>query len=178
MDLLYDLCDPPAWTSDSRWRWVQGDRIALHNWYVLEIEKVDALAEPTLDRNQVGDILGLVSEFHSTLPFDEAEGNWLLGLYGAMFSNTDTTTSAIVSRIRQRQPEEIISSGLRRVIDGRDLLRRWWAWRRDTDEYAGQGALDLSRDALYTMIDTLSPDLKLRLPESYVALRGGQIVSR
>lgn len=168
LDLLNDLCaDLPTWSDDSKWRWVQSDRYALYGWYSLEIETLDALAEPTLDRSQVGDILGLLSDLHVALPFDEAEGSWLLNAYGEAF---DHDQRPIVSRIRCRQPEEIVSSGLRRVIDGRNLLRRWWAWRRDTDEYAGQGAVDLSRDALHRMIETLSPDLKL--PESYVALRG------
>ncbi|HTB49078.1 MAG TPA: hypothetical protein VK712_03280 [Verrucomicrobiae bacterium] len=155
-DLLYDLCDVPAWTEGQRWRWVQSDRLALIGWQNLEAETLDALAEPGLNRSQVGDILGLLSDFHVAVPFDEAEGTWLLNVCGEALEKGEN-----LSFVRNRRPEEIVSAGLRRVIDGRDLLRRWWAWRRDTDEFRGQGTVDMCREALRVLIETLSPDLNL-----------------
>ena len=119
-DLLHDLCDVPVWSENERWRWVNSDRFALYGWYSLEIDTLDAFAEPGLTRSQVGDMLGLLSDFHVTLPFDEAEGNWLFNAYSEMFDR-----SARESVIRRQKPEEIVSGGLRRVIDGRDVLRRW-----------------------------------------------------
>jgi hypothetical protein len=163
-DLLGDLCDVPAWTKDQRWRWVNSDRFALYGWYSLEIETLDALAEPELTRNQVGDILNHLSDFRVALPFSEAEGNWLLDAYSQMFD-----TSANLSFIRSRKPEEIVSAGLRRVIDGRDLLRRWWAWRREADEFRGQGSIYLAREALRTLIETVAPYHDL--PKGYEALQ-------
>jgi hypothetical protein len=62
-----------------------------------------------------------------------------------------------------------MSAGIRRVIHGRDLLQRWWSWRRETGEYAGQGSLDQARDALEGVIELIAPELGL--PETYVALR-------
>ena len=42
-------------------------------------------------------------------------------------------------------------AGVRRVVSGRDLMRRWIAWRREAGEYEGQGSHDQARDALRTM---------------------------
>lgn len=165
-DLLDNLCEVPEWSEEKRWQWVQSDRLALHGWYSLELETLDAFTEPDLSRNQVGDILGLLSDFRVTLPFDEAEGNWLLDAYGDAFTEGQ---SAPVSHVRQHKPEVIVSRGLRRVVDSRVLLRRWWSWRRDTDEFAGQSGVDFSREALRKMIDTLTPGREL--PGNYKTLR-------
>jgi hypothetical protein len=170
VDLLHDLCDVPPWSEDQRWRWVNSDRFAFHGWYSMEIEIFDALAEPGLSREQAGDMLVQMSAFRTTLPFDEAEGNWLLSTYGDAFERSgQPRRPSDYTVIRNRKPEVIVSCGLRRVIDGRDLLRRWWSWRRETDEFHGQHSLDLGRETLRTMIETLSPDQNL--PDNYRALR-------
>jgi hypothetical protein len=165
VDLLHDLSDVPEWSEGKRWQWVQSDRLALHGWYSLELETLDAFTEPDLSRNQVGDMLSLLSDFRATLPFDEAEGNWLLDAYGDAFTEGQ---SAPVSHVRRHKPEVIVSRGLHRVVDSRDLLRRWWSWRRDTDEFAGQSGVDFSREALRKMIDTLTPGREL--PSNYKTL--------
>jgi hypothetical protein len=158
-DLLYDLCDVPEWSEAQRWRWVTSDKLAFHGWYSLEVDLLDALAEPGLDRTQVYDILNQVTDFRQTLPFDNGEASWLFNAYAPIFFRGDA-----ISVIRQRKPEEIVSCGLRRVVDGRELLRRWWAWRRETDEYRGQGTIDLARAALRALAAKLSPDLDVSTP--------------
>lgn len=165
-DFLYDLCDEiPAWTEKQRWRWLNSDRIAFFNWLNLEAYLPAALTEPGLDEDQISTVVGAVANIHVALPYEEAERHWLDAAYS-------TAPTPRISSIRQREPEEIVSCGLRRVIDGRDLLRRWWSWRRETDEFRGQGTLDVARETLRELMETVSPTLDL--PEPYVKLRAEQ----
>jgi hypothetical protein len=168
-DLLYDLCVLPTWSEERRWRWVQGDKHAFHNWFTVEEHVPAALAEPGLSVDQVDTITGVLGDVNVALPYDEAERYWLFAAYSEAYGPDS------ISTIRQREPEEIVSRGLRRVIDGRDLMRRWWAWRRETDEFRGQGTLDIAREALRKLIETVAPG---QLPEPYVALRCAQDASK
>src|ERR1700691_4830783 len=94
--------------------------------------------------------------FHAALPFTETERNWLVKPFGAV----DPTFEGISEQIGERE-EEIVTSGVRQVVEGRDLLRRWLAWRRETNQYAGQGTLDLAREALRGLVELLAPDMPL-----------------
>lgn len=74
--------------------------------------------------------------------------------------------------LRPRSPT-IVEAGLRRVVKGRDLMRRWWAWRRDLDEFADQGGLDQARAALVNLAGELIPPEGL--PYIYYELQGLEI---
>jgi hypothetical protein len=165
-DFLYDLCDVPTWSEEQRWRWIATDKIAFHNWHSVEEHLLPALAEPGLSVNQVDTITGLLGDVNVALPYDEAERSWLFAAYSEAYGPDS------ISILRQRKPEEIVSRGLRRIIDGRDLMRRWWAWRRETDEFRGQETLDIAREALRELVETVSPGHEL--PEPYVALRNAR----
>jgi len=49
-------------------------------------------------------------------------------------------------------------------------MRRWIAWRRQTDELAGQGTYDLALETLRGLVELLAPGKPL--PDSYRRLRG------
>jgi hypothetical protein len=103
-----------------------------------------------------------VFRYRVALPFDETERAWLYDAYEAAWG------PKCIQRIRA-QEARVMSAGLRRVVVGRDLMRRWWAWRRETDEYAGQGGLDAAREGLRAIVEAVAPDLDL--PTPYLALR-------
>ncbi|HEX3910183.1 MAG TPA: hypothetical protein VHW67_05720 [Solirubrobacteraceae bacterium] len=162
-DLLHDLCDTPIWSEGQKWQWVDSDLFSLHNWFSVQEKVPGALAEPTLGVDQVDEITGVLLDFNFTLPYDEAERSWLYAAYDAAYGPDSVET------IRSREPEEIMSRGLRRVIDGRDLTRRWWAWRRETDEFRGQGGIELAREALRALIEMVAPGEEL--PKAYRSLQ-------
>jgi hypothetical protein len=58
---------------------------------------------------------------------------------------------------------EIISAGIRQIVQGRDLAQRWWSWHRQTDEFAGQDSRDIAVIALRDLRDTLKPPPKERI---------------
>lgn len=105
-----------------------------------------------------------VVAYHLALPLTAAERSWLLRVKGAdPHSHHLLRTIGVVD-------EEIVADGLRQRLNGRDLLRRWLSWRRETDEFEGAGTLDLARENLRGMIELLQPSE--RLPQSYRLLRG------
>jgi hypothetical protein len=163
-DLLRDLCYevPTDWPDERRWRWTPSDLWSFHNWHSVEEHVPAALAEPGLTADQIDTITGTLMDVNVALPYDEAERYWLYAAYNEAYG------PGSIGVIRQRKPEEIVTSGLRKVIDGRDLMRRWWAWRRETDEFRGQGSLDIARNALRSLIETVAPS---ELPAADAALQ-------
>ncbi|HTC71846.1 MAG TPA: hypothetical protein VK655_03085 [Solirubrobacteraceae bacterium] len=103
--------------------------------------------------------------FRLALPLSEAERYWLHRVWGSI----DPHSYGFEAQIGGAD-DEVISAGRRTRLDGHDMLRRWQAWRRGTDEYADQGTLDLAREALRGVVQLLLPDDPL--PESYRKLRG------
>ena len=157
-DTLYDLCEVPQWIEAAR-RWVPSDKWCFHNWSNLEIKVPAARAELKAD---VEDLDDAVLRLHGAMPFDEVERSWLLGTYDEAYGPNS------IAIIRRRE-DTIVSGGLRRVVQGRDLMRRWWSWRREADEFSGQGSLDQARDTLADLVETYAADQAL--PERYLALR-------
>jgi hypothetical protein len=168
VDALYDLCDVPAWSEERR-GWKQSDRFALDGWHNVEGGVVSALGDPEITAEQVEGLTELLFEYNVALPFDEAERHWLFDVYN------ETSGRGSIGVVR-RQEGRIVTAGLRRVVCGRELMQRWWSWRRDTDQFAGQGSVDLAREALRVIVETTCPGMEL--PETYLALRGASSEQR
>jgi hypothetical protein len=83
-----------------------------------------------------------LAAYHDALPFSAAERRAL-----AMRCSTMNERPVVEERLRL-EAATMTESGLRRVVQGGDLVRRWWSWRRQTDEFAGQGSADLAHRAL------------------------------
>lgn len=110
------------------------------------------------DRRSMNTTLAqLRSEMHAQLPFDEQERRWLVGVYEEAPRPVAPPSYELVEEIEARDTE-ITSSGIRRIVRGRDLVQRWWSWRRDADEYAGSGAALQASLALVRVADLLEPD--------------------
>jgi hypothetical protein len=112
--------------------------------------------------------MATMATFRTSLPFTEAERRWLFD-EGCELPNLHEDAWFESAR---GTDEELVSAGVVRVVHGRDLLQRWWSWRREIGEYAGQGSLDQARSALEGVIGLLAPESGL--PETYVVLRSGE----
>lgn len=122
--------------------------------------------DSSVEASTARDLHRAFRRFHTSLPLSEAERHWWL--HGASDRQT--------SRVDPCQPdsllgvaEEVTSGGLRQVIQGRELVRRMGAWRRQTDEFAGQGTLEEARQALGDIATTLVTEANW--PSEHEALR-------
>jgi hypothetical protein len=112
----------------------------------------------------------LMIELHAALPFSVAEREWFLRdrPQKARYPSLGAPGTPEYIDLVRNSEVRLVSEGLYKVIRGRDLLNRWWAWRREVGEYgAGQGGLQQAREALKELTQLLRPDLGL--PESYAA---------
>jgi hypothetical protein len=83
-----------------------------------------------------------VDLFHAALPFSEGERRWFLDTYKAARSVELTKLGVRAQEVVAGTETTITSNGLHQVIKGRELMRRWAAWRRETAEFAGQGTVE------------------------------------
>jgi hypothetical protein len=87
-----------------------------------------------------------VSIYHEALPFNCGERRWLT--HAIMCLSEDRLQRPDrVDRLATME-ESVISRGLPSVVRGGELMRRWSAWRAQTDEFAKTGTFDLARVAL------------------------------
>jgi hypothetical protein len=130
--------------------WAKADAYAVANMAELEydLENLPIIADfddGQRTGEQIDEFLGLRHAFYTALPFSEAERIWFLKTYrqGEPFSSPED-----LPRFMGHYEQRIVSAGIRQLISGRELTRRWLAWHRETDEYAGQDTLDVATAAL------------------------------
>ncbi len=166
-DLAYDLLSglseqPPVGTSQQR-RWISSDYSTFNELQFFE--RAAPYAQADLDGDFRAALNVQLHTLRSALPYSEAERVWL---YRGLLDSEGYPSHDRLHIVR-RQEAAIVSSGVRQVIYGRELLRRWWSWRREADEFSGQGTLDMARHALEELVEAHG---KLGLPEEYKKLRG------
>jgi hypothetical protein len=178
--LLGYLCDDHPHSGLASWQ--LEDSVGLWSWLGLE-RKLQTLPLPqeldTDDQRLPFELL--TDRFHRALPYSEAERQWIVGTHPPEPPRPIPLDQGTLEEEQERYHERyfglearIISAGLIRVISGRDLMRRWISWRSETDEYTGQGSLDLARDTLADLIKLVAPDEIM--PSSYLSLRRSQEV--
>src|ERR1700682_5309756 len=141
--------------------WQQRDSLGWDQWMSLEHTLQDLSLPAELDaERQLRPFHERVHRFHTALPYTEAERGWLMTANGC----TGGTLEEMPGKLYD-QEECIVAAGLLRVVNGRDLTRRWISWRRETDEYTGQDMVDYTRELLRDVIQLGTPDLPL--PECY-----------
>lgn len=155
-EALYDLCDVPKWRQETWGRWHGSDVRSLDGWVGMECSFLDA--QDVLHGNMLDELNNLALRYHVALPFHEAERQWLYDLYAV-------DRPKPLDAVRRSREAIIVSGGLQRVVHGRELLRRWWSWRRQTDEFSGQGTVDIAREALREMNEKYAPERGL--PDPY-----------
>lgn len=122
----------------------------------------------SVEGRDVADLFRHFRRFHAALPFAEGERHWLLGAYKTIPRESLPKgmtpreafqlrgISDVVAGLAVTETV-IISAGLRTRVIGRDLIRRWAAWRREADEFAGQGSLLEARNMLQLIGHELAP---------------------
>jgi hypothetical protein len=151
-ELITHFSTEPEPLGDGSQGMPQGDCQALEDWVMLDHQVPLIEVPPEVDglvRQQAQDAL---LDFHIALPYSEAERKWLIGLY----LDRPGRTAEHKPRLLELYEDRILMAGVRRVVSGRDLMRRWTAWRREIDEFEGQGALDQARQALVKIDELLS----------------------
>lgn len=128
-------------------RWREEDHVALSSV---------ALLDRSVDSGRIirGHSVGVtaLSGFHSALPFSEIERGLVSDLYDEL-----SYPSGLRDDARNRIPRQrICVEGLERTISGRDLMERWWSWRRGVDEYEGGAGLQVARIAIADFWEGLS----------------------
>lgn len=159
--LSQSVAGPPEYI-DHGWHCADGDALQSLGEFEYFLVHTRATAEVSAEEMQKFD--SKLAAFQTALPFTEAERYWLVKGKGRVAVHYEHIEKSI-----GQHEEEVVSAGIRKVINGRDLMRRWLAWRRETDEYANQGTLDIAREALRGMVEMLNPGEEL--PVSYVLLR-------
>jgi hypothetical protein len=153
------------YASDETPRWGESDRKTFE--YLHEFDTGIAFMKPAdeVGAPELGDLFRNFRRFSSALPFSEGERHWLFAAYRSFSPLGIELEEGIVTT-----ETTIVSAGLRQPLHGRDLVRRWAAWRREADEFAAQGSLTEANVALRFIGEQLVP--KARWPAGYVGLIG------
>jgi hypothetical protein len=118
------------------------DRNNLNMWteIVTDLPMIDVPAARHAEKTALH---SWVTIFHTSMPFTEAERDWLTNV-----AMKDTDVAKEVPTVIAHKTDEIMSAGVLQPVNGRELMRRWAAWRRGTDEFVGQGSLEMACVAL------------------------------
>jgi hypothetical protein len=163
--LLEDLAEPLLESQRDELGWYSPEGDALSTLVSMEVVLPHIRATSEISPGEMEVFNTQITTFHLALPLTEAERRWLreqtaIGAESRHFEDT----------LVHAGDDEVIAEGRRVHLDGHDMLRRWRSWRREAAEYAGQGTLDLAREAVRSMVELLLPWEPL--PESYRKLRG------
>lgn len=143
--------------------------VTLHLEDYLTTSGLPAQAPPEV-RMELNRCLG---SWHSALPFSEAERGWILDVHRSPERDSiapgPDKVRATANLVRKTELE-LVDGGIRRLVMGRDLMRRWWLWRREMGDYAGQGGLTQAKTALTDVIGLVVP--AERMPDEYYDAQG------
>jgi hypothetical protein len=166
LDALEWLSVDPHWHGGKQRHWKESDHESF--WSTLEcahgIREAGAsrliegvIQGPNGSQNQHHRLVMKLARFHHSLPFDEAQRDWLLrGVY-----NDTWLTSPNRPTIQQIscQAYRISSAGQHQEVRGKDLLDRWWAWRRRAFEFEGERTIWYAQSSLQGIGEMLVPRL-------------------
>ena len=124
-------------TSEGLPTWAESDDKAFES-YSTFTNSLRYVVVPNDDTRELGDT---VDRFHATVPFSQGERRWFHDVYGEATKLECDAPGFSLPEILAGVEATIISNGLHQMVRGRELMRRWAAWRRQTDEFADQGTL-------------------------------------
>ncbi|HEV3322105.1 MAG TPA: hypothetical protein VG147_07955 [Solirubrobacteraceae bacterium] len=164
-----DLGYYPDWRGGTRRRWMASDHRAFRSTMnAVSLADMAGLANDTYDAidlltsgvyaaDERGDsVKNHVDRLHKTLPFSEAERQWLVFTMYVDARGVSHETPADEVRLRSTTQYD---AGRERTIRGRDLLDAWWAWERDAFEFEGQGSIEYARWSLRGLGRILVPEV-------------------
>lgn len=167
-ETLNALCaDVTAMPTDEH-GWTRADYKGLH--VVTQVDYLGRILMPpaTTSPDTLAKLAGSMVTLRTALPFSEAERNWLYDDPDGKADTAGSEEDIEYDDVVRQSSVRLVSAGLHRVVHGRDLMQRWWSWRRATGEYADGAGLNQARESLKGLIELLAPELGL--PESYTAL--------
>lgn len=185
--VLGELLTTPAPTARRYWLNEDVDAFEHLSRFEEHISTTQIGAEvPATRRASVAaDLTGLIGRYHEALPYSNIEWSWLRTTYATLEKADESVLAqertrldrqisdswAVTHKIHvchrslQRQrPRTIAQLTATGTVDdqpwqisGRDLHRRWWAWRRHEDDFEDGHQLHAARLALANMAELLLP---------------------
>ncbi len=139
--------------SSGRRTWLAGDTASLNSMFWMEYALPEAIESPYLTPSYRAPLKELADTYHGALPYVEPERSWLVRSRDESWerqrNDPDRRPGPMETVPGIKLAEgEIVSAGRVVRVTGRDLLRRWWSWRRGVDEFEGEGTLNLARETL------------------------------
>lgn len=162
VDALWDISELPRQSQRTWSRWTDQDGHSLHGWF--NVEEKAAIAVADSRGTESTPMRGLMERYHASLPFSDGEREWLRDVYEELWGSPGTLHELC------QQESEIVTSGLSRIVTGRELVSRWWRWRRALA--VERGSVEDAREVLRETIEATAPTLAL--PPPYVVLRHSQ----
>jgi hypothetical protein len=147
VDLRDGLDRVPNVPASGRKQMINADRVTIYDWQELERRVPAAFSELSVESGRT--LADQLERLHFAMPYSEAERRWFRIAYGDPEIGWNDMRQAEV---------EVVSGGLRHVVYGRELFRKWWAWRRDTDEFEGQGGRAEACQVLDVLADRFTID--------------------
>jgi hypothetical protein len=172
LETLDALCVDVTSMSIDEHGWTDADYEGLH--VMTSVDHLGRILMPsaTTSPDMLAKLAGSMVTLRTALPFSEAERNWLYddpdGKGAIATAQQELGRDVEYNDVVRQSSVRIVSAGLYRVVHGRDLMQRWWSWRRATGEYADAAGLNQARESLSGLIALLAPELGL--PTSYTAL--------
>ncbi|MFZ1990966.1 MAG: hypothetical protein WAW96_14485 [Alphaproteobacteria bacterium] len=161
------LAEDTPMRADGERRWFVSDHDTLAVSMGLEEQVRSGGLSPEAPAEVRDEVTGYLDAWHAALPFNESEREIVRNAYHASLIGS-LAYREIPTQLRKAD-FEVMASGVQTVVRGRDLMRRWWAWRRELDEFEGQDSVSHAKEAAAQLAGRLIlPD---RMPEIYYDLR-------
>lgn len=147
LEAVSALGTPPPETVRRNLRWLNVDS---HSYVaVFEFEDaIDRLGLPgDLSSDEREAVNGDLAEWHLALPFNESERRLILE------EDAIANDPLILRRMIGRKA--IFDRGEVREVTGRELIQRWWKWRRGVEQFEGGNGVERGRRALYRLAGRL-----------------------
>jgi hypothetical protein len=125
---------------------IDSDRYTLYSMADFERLTRTFLFEDEMPRPEREKAVAVLSQhlaaYRAALPFTQEERRWMTRLCGKM-----ENTPNIDERMRSIETP-LVAAGHYRVVQAGDLFRRWWSWRRETDEYRNEHSISFASASL------------------------------
>ncbi len=155
---LMDYLSPEHEQPSDTVAWTAADYDGFNDFQELQILELKLPIAPTVDWGDRFHLNIAFREYNMALPYNEGERRWLLSKFlAARHYGYDRIDSV---ELVKSLDDRMMMSGVRRVVHGRDLMRRWIAWRRQVDEFSGQDGPFMARITLESIIGQVGGNLR------------------
>jgi hypothetical protein len=183
------LADMPEWRGGTKRRWLPSDHLSFQATIEFAYEAHEAQARLYMPDEAEDSRDGIpldwhLDNVHTNLPFSEAERHWLIRTFYFKRGSAPERDAAAVVVGEAECTGSTVDAGQERPLDGRKLLDRWWAWRRDVFEFEDELSIHAACKALCAIAEITVPNMVLSnqarhiAETNYVELRRWERVAR